>query len=150
MNVWDHMKGKGENFAEEKRKKKGSKLLVKGDEIEFKENEGRGNRSTMIITPEKGFHVQTMDCRMSELPPGRSTNIHRHRSEALIHFLQGRGYSIVDDKRVDWRAGDTLFLPSWVWHNFCNSDSAHPARYLAITNRPLIHGLGVEEEEKKE
>jgi gentisate 1,2-dioxygenase len=150
MNAWDHGKGTAQNLEEEKRKKKQSKLLVRGDEIEIKDNERRGNRSTLIIAPDKGFHIQTMDCRISELPGGRSTNVHRHRSEALIHFLQGRGYSMVDDRKIEWKAGDTIFMPSWVWHNFCNTDPVQFVRYIAITNRPLIHGLGVEDEEKKE
>ena len=91
-----------------------------------------------------------MDCRISELPAGTRTNFHRHRSEAIVYFFSGNGYSMMNEERIDWKAGDTLFIPPWVWHDFCNSNPLQPARYLAITNRPLIYGLGVEEEEKKE
>jgi len=149
MNIWDDAKSTWQNLADEKKNRRDSKILVKGEDVVFEENEDRGNLSVKIISPGKGFHIQTMDCRLSELPPGRSTHTHRHIHEALIHFLQGRGYSMVNDQRVDWKAGDTLFLPPWTWHNFCNSDSAKPARYLAITNRPLVHGLGLEEQENK-
>jgi len=148
MNIWDDTKSSKENLDEEKKKKRSSKLLARAEEIVMEENRERRNLSVKIISPAKGFHIQTMDCRLSELPPGKSTNLHRHTHEALIHFLLGRGYSLVNDERIDWKAGDTLFLPSWTWHNFCNADSEKPARYLAVTNRPLIYGLGLEEQER--
>ena len=150
MNIWDSNKTPQQNLDEAAKRKKESKLLVEGDKVTLKENPRRGNRSTMILTPGKGFYIQTMDCRLSELPPGISTNIHHHKSEAIIHFLQGRGYSMVNGQKIAWKAGDTLFIPSWFWHNFCNSDEKDPVRYLSITNRPLIHGLGLEEQEKQE
>ena len=149
MNVWDDVKSTQQNLDVEIQGGKKSKLIVRREDVELRKNDRRGNLSSMIITAGKGFHIQTMDCRMSELPPGRNTNTHRHRSEALIHFLQGRGHSLMDGQRIDWKAGDTLFIPSWVWHNFCNDDPEQPVRYLAITNRPLLYGLGVEGEEKQ-
>jgi gentisate 1,2-dioxygenase len=150
MITWDDSKDRRQNLEDEATQKKASKLIVRGDEVALKENPRRGNRSLMIISPGKGFHIQTMDCRMSELPPGVSTNIHRHRSQAIIHILVGSGYSVVNDQKITWKAGDTLFIPSWFYHNFCNSDPEKPARYLAVTNGPLVFGLGLEEEEKKE
>ncbi|MCJ7782548.1 MAG: cupin domain-containing protein [Desulfobacterales bacterium] len=150
MNIWDDAKSTQQNLADDKKNKRNSKLLVKEEEVILEEEEERGNLSTKIISPGKGFHIQTMDCRLSQLAPGMSTNLHRHSHEAIIHFLQGRGYSMVNGQRVDWKAGDTLFTPSWTWHNFCNTDLEKTARYIAINNGPLVYGLGLEEVEKKD
>src|SRR5436190_24386272 len=36
---------------------------------------------------------------------------HRHQGGLIIYVLEGRGYSIVEGQRCDWKAGDLLLLP---------------------------------------
>ncbi len=90
---------------------------------------------------------RTIDAHISELPPGGHNNMHRHINEAIIYVLAGRGYSIIQPDgqepiRIDWEAGDLFSPPLNAWHQHFNTDPDQPARYLAMTNVPLMTALG--------
>jgi len=74
-------------------------------------------------------------------PSGRS-NRHRHTYETILYVLEGRGYSMIEDQRVEWEAGDAVYIPIWAWHHHVNLDPDKPARYLACENAPLLQNLG--------
>ena len=89
---------------------------------------------------------RTIDAHVSELPPGGNNHMHRHMNEAIIYILTGRGYSIIEEEgkepvKIEWEAGDLLSPPLMAWHQHFNSDPEKPARYLAITNVPLMSAL---------
>lgn len=71
----------------------------------------------------------------------QKTSNHRHAYESLLYILEGEGYSIVEGRRIDWRAGDALYVPPWNWHVH-GCDSGKSARYLTATNLPLLQSLG--------
>ena len=96
---------------------------------------------------------KTMDAHISEIPPGGHNNRHRHLNEAIIYILSGRGYSVLQKEgeppqRVDWDEGDILSPPLFAWHQHFNLDPDRPARYLAITNVPLMIALGLFKKEQ--
>lgn len=96
---------------------------------------------------------RTMDAHISEIAPGGHNNKHRHRNEAIIYILSGRGYSIMERDgeapvRLDWQEGDLLSPPLNAWHQHFNADPERPARYLAVTNVPLMQMLGLFTKEK--
>jgi gentisate 1,2-dioxygenase len=91
---------------------------------------------------------KTIDAHISELSPGGHNKRHRHVNEAIIYILSGRGYSVVQNEdeppvRIDWEAGDMFSPPLWWWHQHFNLDPDTPARYLAITNAPLMITMGL-------
>lgn len=91
---------------------------------------------------------RTIDAHISELPPGGHNKRHRHINEAIIYILAGRGYSIIQKEgeppvRVDWEEGDMFSPPLWAWHQHFNTDPQRPARYLAVTNAPLMITTGL-------
>jgi gentisate 1,2-dioxygenase len=52
--------------------------------------------------------------------PGEHIQSHRHNSVAIYHILEGSGYSLVEDERIDWERGDTFTCPAWNYHeHFC-------------------------------
>lgn len=71
----------------------------------------------------------------------QKTNNHRHAYESLLYILEGEGHSIVEGRRIEWRAGDALYVPPWNWHVH-GCDSGQSARYLTATNLPLLQQLG--------
>ena len=71
----------------------------------------------------------------------QKTNNHRHAYESLLYILEGEGYSIVEGRRIEWRAGDALYVPPWNWHVH-GCDGGKSARYLTATNLPLLTSLG--------
>ncbi|MFN7204376.1 MAG: cupin domain-containing protein [Burkholderiales bacterium] len=54
------------------------------------------------------------------LLPGQATGRHRHNYETIIYVLSGSGHSIIEDRRVEWRAGDAFYVPIWAWHQHFN------------------------------
>lgn len=97
---------------------------------------------------------QTNDAHISELAPGDHNKMHRHMNEAIIYVLSGRGYSLIQRDgepafRVDWEEGDMLSPPLFAWHQHFNTDQERPARYLAITNVPLMIRLGLFRKEQR-
>jgi gentisate 1,2-dioxygenase len=76
------------------------------------------------------------------LSPGQSTNRHRHTYETIIYVLEGEGFTMVEDRKVAWRAGDAVYIPTWAWHQH-TSTSERPCRYIACENAPMLQNLGV-------
>ena len=77
------------------------------------------------------------------LLPDQVTSRHRHTYETVLYVLQGSGYTEIEDRRVEWQAGDAVYIPSWAWHRHTNRSSTEPARYIACENAPQLQNLGV-------
>ena len=107
--------------------------------------------SAIIMHPKiNGAVAQTLMAFMAEIPPGAKTGRHRHNSEAIIHIMQGKGYSIFEGVRYDWEAGDTISPPANHWHQHFNTDTEKPVIYYAVTNDPLMEGMGILVEDQGE
>jgi quercetin dioxygenase-like cupin family protein len=76
------------------------------------------------------------------LLPSGSSNRHRHTYETILYVLEGQGYTLVEDRRVDWQAGDAVYIPVWAWHHHVNLDDKYSAKYLACENAPMLQNMG--------
>jgi len=101
-----------------------------------------------IVDPRLGFNNRTHRFWINQLAPGGEegkqvwkTLGHRHTVEAVIYWLSGRGHSIIDGVRYDWKAGDVICVPMFAWHRHIN-ESDELALYVASTTGPLSMGLG--------
>jgi gentisate 1,2-dioxygenase len=105
------------------------------------------NGAVFLVDPRLGFNNRTHRFWINKLPAGGEegqkwkTVGHRHTVEAVIYWLSGHGYSIIDGIRYDWKAGDTVCVPMFAWHRHVN-ESDDFAYYLASTTGPLSMGLG--------
>ncbi|SDL26788.1 cupin domain-containing protein [Siphonobacter aquaeclarae] len=77
------------------------------------------------------------------LLPGQLTNRHRHTYETVLYVIEGKGYTEIEGQRVEWEAGDAVYIPSWAWHRHQNMSETEPARYIACENAPQLQNLGV-------
>lgn len=77
------------------------------------------------------------------LAPDQMTNRHRHTYETVLYVLEGMGYTEIEDQRVEWKAGDAVYIPGWAWHRHKNLSDAESARYIACENAPQLQNLGV-------
>jgi gentisate 1,2-dioxygenase len=100
-----------------------------------------------IVDPRLGFNNRTHRFWINKLPPGGEegqkwkTLGHRHTVEAVIYWLSGHGYSIIDGIRYDWGPGDIVCVPMFAWHRHVN-ESDEFAYYTASTTGPLSMGIG--------
>lgn len=85
---------------------------------------------------------QAISITIGGLEPNGSSNRHRHTYETILYVLEGSGYTLIENTRVDWEKGDALYIPVWAWHHHVNKDSHHTAKYLACENAPMLQNLG--------
>lgn len=96
----------------------------------------RGHGVAIVDLPSK-----TLSMTLGLLEPGQKTRRHRHNYETILYIIRGEGYTVVEDRKVEWKAGDAVYVPVWAWHNHFNL-SSEPAEYLACENAPLLQNLG--------
>jgi gentisate 1,2-dioxygenase len=134
-------------IADQVNLRKGPAIIRKSD-LKW-ETTSMASRSALVMHPKINNSVaQSMMAFFTEIPPGGKTGRHRHNSEAIIHILQGRGYSIFDDVRYDWEAGDTISPPANSWHQLFNADAEKPVVIFAVTNNPLLEAIGIHVQEQ--
>jgi gentisate 1,2-dioxygenase len=128
-------------FAEnEERSRRKGRVLVRAEEIKFE-------RTPMgwvapVVDPKLGFHVKIMSTSVAKIEAGKRSGTHRHNYEEIDYILSGEGYAIIEDKRYEWKKGDTLALPVFSWHQFFNT-GREEARILVHTGRPAMENIGL-------
>lgn len=129
----------------EKTRRKEAPVLVKLEDYEEESN--ASDWTVFLIDPRLGFNNRTNRFWINKLPPGGEegqrwkTLGHRHTVEAVIYWLTGHGYSIIDGITYRWKAGDFVCVPMFAWHRHVN-ESDERAFYVASTTGPLSMGLG--------
>lgn len=66
--------------------------------------------------------------------------VHRHFNEALIYIMNGKGFSLVHDKKVEWSAGCAMRVPTFCWHHHYNLGN-EPVVYLKNITSSLNNHL---------
>lgn len=87
--------------------------------------------------------TQNVSLTIGGLLPDQLTNRHRHTYETVLYVLEGAGWTEIEGERIEWQAGDAVYIPSWAWHRHQNTSSTEPAKYLACENAPQLQNLGV-------
>src|SRR5262249_30647986 len=83
------------------------------------------------------------DCYICEIPAGGQLAPQRPPFEEMIPILSGRGSTTVWNdagNRVtfEWKAGALFAIPLNTWHQHFNGSGREPARYVAVTNGPVV------------
>jgi quercetin dioxygenase-like cupin family protein len=84
---------------------------------------------------------KTISMTIGGLEPGQTASKHRHTYETILYVLEGEGFTMVEDRRVDWKAGDAVYIPVWAWHQHTNRSATQRCRYVACENAPLMQNL---------
>src|SRR5258706_6393474 len=83
------------------------------------------------------------DCYVCEIPPRKSLVPQRQLYEEMIYVLDGRGSTAVWNdagKKIsfEWKAGAIFAIPLNCSHQHFNGSGDKPARFVAVTNAPVI------------
>jgi quercetin dioxygenase-like cupin family protein len=124
------------------RKYKG-KLILKKKDINWHVSPQGRNAAVVDVT--SGVEAKTFGMVLTEIPPGGQSGLHKHTFEAAAYVLEGDGYELIGDERIDWEAGDFFYMPPNVNHRHVNKSQDKPARLLQVEAWPLMIYLGVSE-----
>ncbi len=115
-------------------------LKAKLDKLGGLDKNYRGRRLYMMWNPATGRHngiTPNFFATITIRPPGIIDRPHRHTSAAINYYFAGTGYSVVEKKRYDWKAGDLMLsAPGWGIHNHASNDQ--PVYELTVQDQPLM------------
>ena len=92
--------------------------------------------------------MPTIACYMQLLRPGEHTRACRRVCCANYHVIEGVGYSMVGDRRLDWEDKDVFTVPTWTFHEHFNSGD-RPAFLFSFTDAPVMKALSLYREESQ-
>lgn len=83
------------------------------------------------------------DCYVCEIAPGKSLAPQRQLFEEMIYVLDGRGSTTVWNDAghkvsFEWKAGAIFAIPLNASHQHFNGSGKDPARFVSVTNAPVI------------
>jgi quercetin dioxygenase-like cupin family protein len=131
MNFYEQWLSTSERLEESLRK---PPVVARGGDLRWIETP-QDARVAMIIGEAVGFPSQGTSLLKGEIPAGSHTGKHAHGEEA-IHILSGRGFSVIDGTRYDWKPGTTVHVPYRAAHQHFNR-SDEPAVYLSASTIDL-------------
>lgn len=85
--------------------------------------------------------TKTISMTIGHLEQGQSTRLHRHNYETVIYVTEGKGYSVIGKRKVEWKKGDAIYIPIWSPHQHVNTSDGDCV-YVACENAPLLQNLG--------
>lgn len=95
-----------------------------------------------LVNDAGGPAIDSMDIRALRLAPGESTTEMRTSAHATFLVMEGSGETEIDGATYRWQQNDVFYVPNWRWHRHRNADAARPAVLYAITDLPVMRGVG--------
>ena len=100
----------------------------------------RGRRLYLLYNPMTGRTNGTTPNFFATItirPPGIVDRPHRHVSAAINYYFHGRGRSVVNGQRYEWKSGDLMLsAPGWATHHHA-SDEGELVYELTVQDQPL-------------
>ena len=94
------------------------------------------------IDPTTGQAVfKTITFFAQMLQPGQKTLPVADHRQLLVTPFEGKGYSVVDGKRYDWKEFDTLAIPGGSWYEHHNSSAKEPLFLFVASDEPTLKKL---------
>ena len=114
------------------------------NDVELGAWERKGGNGAIINIP---YPVLTNDSQLIEIKPGGRSEPEHHMYEEYVYVLSGRGATTIwapgssDRRTFEWKKGSLFSIPLNCWYEHFNGSGDEPARYLAVTNAPLVMRL---------
>lgn len=86
--------------------------------------------------------MPTIACHMQLLRPGERTQARRRVCCTNYHVVEGAGYSVVGDQRLDWEDKDVFTVPNWTFYEHVNTGE-RPAFLFSFSDAPVMKALSL-------
>jgi gentisate 1,2-dioxygenase len=110
----------------------------------FKGWDGDPHEALMIeyVDPTSGLPVyKTITFFMQMLRPGERTLPLKQSASLVVSPFEGRGYSIIGDRRLEWSQFDTFAVPGGSWCEHVNASDKDPAILFVASDEPTLKAL---------
>jgi gentisate 1,2-dioxygenase len=84
---------------------------------------------------------RTLGASAERLAIGAKSPTRRETTSAIYHVYEGTGHSVIGDRTIDWKANDTIAIPTWTPFTHHNTSDA-TAYLFRIDDGPVIRALG--------
>jgi gentisate 1,2-dioxygenase len=115
-----------------------TRILTPYEDVPFKVTP-RGARSGFLVDRTIGHNTGGLTAVIHQLAPGLYQSRHRHGGEAYLYCITGEGYSMVNDKRVDWKKGDLVVVDHWEMHQHHNASETEIAAIIRVHNFDTLY-----------
>ncbi len=96
-----------------------------------------------FVNPMNGRPVfPTLTYKAQLLRPGEATQPFRHTASTVYTVIEGKGYTEVNGKRLEWQRNDILVVPANMWRRHVNLDREADAVLYSLTDEPLLKAIG--------
>ncbi len=110
----------------------------------FRDWDGDPHEALMVeyVNPTSGQPVyKTITFFMQMLRPGERTLPLKQSASLTCTPFEGRGYSIIGDRRVEWEPFDTFVIPGGTWCEHVNASDKNPAILFVASDEPALKAL---------
>lgn len=133
-------RGRQERRAADLAARAAGRRIIRASEVEMEYEAKNGVWHAGLVSRDMGFDNRIIEFDCHVYPAGSSSVTHKH-NEAVIFILKGSGHTLIDEERIDWGPGDTLYIPPGSWHQH-HIDPDIPAMVVAAKPLPLQEYLG--------
>ncbi len=112
----------------------------------FKDWDGSPHEALMVeyVDPTNGRPVfKTMTFFAQMLRPGERTLPMKQNASLLCAPIEGKGYSLVGEARLDWEPFDTFAVPGGHWCEHVNASDHQPALLFVASDEPTLKALSL-------
>jgi gentisate 1,2-dioxygenase len=112
----------------------------------FRDWDGDPHEALMVeyVDPTTGGPVyKTITFFAQMLRPGERTLPLKQNASLLCAPFEGRGYSVVGGKRLDWEPFDTFAVPGGEWCEHVNTSEKDPAILFVASDEPTLKALAL-------
>lgn len=82
------------------------------------------NGGSLFIKVDPQRDAQRMALGTQQVPRAAGIRVHQHReADEVLFVLEGRGFGILDERRVPIEKGSAVYVPRGVWHGVENPDA---------------------------
>jgi hypothetical protein len=130
-----------QEFLARRRLAHDGKIVIKGKERPYRESVQ--GTTKFYLHPKSDAALQ--DWRVFQKDIRQGTGKHRHQGGLVIYITQGKGYSVFDGVRLEWKQGDLLSLPikpNGIEHQHFTYPGDEQAQWVAFIYIPFLHATG--------
>jgi hypothetical protein len=130
-----------DSFEDRRRMAQEGAIVIKGRDLPYRNS--RQGRSRYYL--HLGAPSALRDWLVFQKDVRAGSGKHRHQGGLVIYIYKGRGWSVFDGVRLEWKEGDLLSLPvkpGGVEHQHFTYPGDEPARWVAFIYIPFHHAMG--------